>query len=185
MTTLPNVHNMGLGGKGGVYYFVPIMRKESQDKIFLFSFIPFQNDVETAWKSLLQRRLASKTDRAQTSESIDDKSSASDTGNSLGKSAAASVLPRTSDNVPQNTDVSRAFHQNKHEIHHPLESEVYSLSFDRITELRNAASVQVKYDLFLLIPSSKIKHHLLPQYQVFHLVSHGEDGGDWQLRLVD
>ena len=134
--------------------------------------------METAWKSLLQRRLASKTDRAQTSESIDDKSSASDTGNSLGKSAAASVLPRTSDNVPQNTDVSRAFHQNKHEIHHPLESEVYSLSFDRITELRTAASVQVKYDLVLLIPSSKIKHHLLPQYQVFHLVSHCEGGGD-------
>ena len=103
--------------------------------------------METAWKSLLQRRLASKTDRAQTSESTDDKSSAPDTGNSLGKSAAASVLPRTSDNVPQNTDVSRAFYQNKHEIHHPLESEVYSLSFDRITELRTAASVQVKYDL--------------------------------------
>ena len=126
-------------------------KEESQNKIFLFSFIPFQNDVETAWKSLLQRRLASKTDRAQTSESIDDKSSASDTGNSLGKSAAASVilLPRTSDNVPQNTDVSREFHQNKHEIHHPLESEVYSLSFDRITELRTAASVQVKYDFWI------------------------------------
>ena len=101
--------------------------------------------METAWKSLLQRRLASKTDRAQTSENIDDKYSASDTGNSLGKSEAASVLPRTSDNVPQNTDVSRAFHQNKHEIHHPLESEVYTLSFDRITELRTAASVRVKY----------------------------------------
>ena len=158
--------------------YVPLIWEESQNKIFLFSFIPFQNDVETAWKSLLQRRLASKTDRAQTSENIDDKSSASDTGNSLGKSAAASVLPRTSDNVPQNTDVSRAFHQNKHEIHHPLESEVFSLSFDRITELRTAASVQVKYDLVLLIPSSKIKHHLLTQYQVFHLVSHGEGGGD-------
>ena len=178
MTSLPNVHIMGLG-------VCSINTRGKSDKIFLFSFIPFQNDVETAWKSLLQRRLASKTDRAQTSENIDDKSSASDTGNSLGKSEAASVLPRTSDNVPQNTDVSRAFHQNKHEIHHPLESEVYSLSFDRITELRTAASVQVKYDLVLLIPSSKIKHRLLTQYQVFHLVSHGEDSGDRQLRLVD
>ena len=148
MTTSPNVHIMGLGVRGreeGRVYCVPLKREESRNKIFLFSFIPFQNDVETAWKSLLQRRLASKTDRAQTSENIDDKYSASDTGNSLGKSEAASVLPRTSDNVPQNTDVSRAFHQNKHEIHHPLESEVYTLSFDRITELRTAASVWVKY----------------------------------------